>query len=297
MSIGATIRSAPLTRHRLPRPTWDDVWQFVFVAVSYYVAARAAFSIGTLSDRIFAPFWPPNIVLLCALVFTPLPRWWVPLLAAFPAHVMSEFGVGMSATQMLAAFATNCLFAMTSAGGIRQFAGPPPWFTTLCGSSSYMLICGLMSPALIAFAGAFVPILGGGAMDRYWTFWAQWYASNALGSLTLGPIAIIALSDRRSFSIANLSLCRRIEAASLVAALVAVCALAFEVSADNVMRSSIPAILYSPLPIIIWAAIRFGAKGWPAHTERRNRTTPVPHKPGIADAHWALALSEPWRSE
>jgi integral membrane sensor domain MASE1 len=124
-----------------------------------------------------------------------------------------------------------------------------------------MLIAGLLSPALIAFAGAFVAILGGIASDRYWTFWAQWYAANALGSLTFGPIALIALIECRSFSIATLSFRRGVEAASLTMALVAVCAITFEVSADNVTRSSIPALIYSPLPLIIWAAVRFGAKG------------------------------------
>ncbi|HET9220313.1 MAG TPA: hypothetical protein VFR18_25260, partial [Terriglobia bacterium] len=31
----------------------------LFVALAYYLGAQAAFAIGTLSDRIFAPFWPP----------------------------------------------------------------------------------------------------------------------------------------------------------------------------------------------------------------------------------------------
>src|SRR4029453_5483507 len=37
-----------------------------FVAIAYYLGALAAFTIGTLTDRIFAPFWPPNVVLFCA---------------------------------------------------------------------------------------------------------------------------------------------------------------------------------------------------------------------------------------
>ena len=43
------------------------------VAIAYYLGAEIAFLIGTLSDRIFAPFWPPNIVLFCALLVTPTP--------------------------------------------------------------------------------------------------------------------------------------------------------------------------------------------------------------------------------
>ena len=41
----------------------------VIVAIAYYLGAEIAFLIGTLSDRIFAPFWPPNINVF------PDPRW------------------------------------------------------------------------------------------------------------------------------------------------------------------------------------------------------------------------------
>ena len=47
----------------------------IIVAVAYFIGAEIAFLIGTLSDRIFAPFWPPNVVLFCALLLdagTPL---------------------------------------------------------------------------------------------------------------------------------------------------------------------------------------------------------------------------------
>ncbi len=34
----------------------------LIVAIAYYIGAELAFLIGTLSDKIFAPFWPPNVV-------------------------------------------------------------------------------------------------------------------------------------------------------------------------------------------------------------------------------------------
>ena len=41
------------------------------VALIYFLGAEAAFYIGTLSDQIFALFWPPNVVLFCALLIAP----------------------------------------------------------------------------------------------------------------------------------------------------------------------------------------------------------------------------------
>jgi PAS domain S-box-containing protein len=42
---------------------------------------------------------------------------------------------------------------------------------------------------------------------------------------------------------------------------VVVCALAFELGAGSVAIGFLPALLYSPLPLILWAAVRFGARG------------------------------------
>jgi len=43
--------------------------------------------------------------------------------------------------------------------------------------------------------------------------------------------------------------------------LVAAYALAFEISAGMVARGFLPAVLYAPLPLILWAALRFGTRG------------------------------------
>src|ERR1700730_4627007 len=91
----------------------------IVFAFAYYLGAEAAFLIGTLSDKIFAPFWPPNVFLFLALVVVSY-RWWpLYILAGFPAHVLAEIGVGMGWTQIVVAFATNCMVAMLSAFGIR----------------------------------------------------------------------------------------------------------------------------------------------------------------------------------
>src|SRR5258708_3124999 len=75
------------------------------VAVAYFAGAEAAFLIGTLSDKIFAPFWPPNVILFCALLRAPERHWWLYIVATFPAHALAELQVGMPAAQLLVAFA------------------------------------------------------------------------------------------------------------------------------------------------------------------------------------------------
>src|SRR3954447_20188460 len=98
----------------------------VTIAFAYYAAAEAAFLIGTLTDQIFAPFWPPNAILFCALALVPYRRWPHYIIAALPAHIMAELTVGMGWLQMFSAFATNIMVALLNAFGLRYLFGPPP---------------------------------------------------------------------------------------------------------------------------------------------------------------------------
>jgi PAS domain S-box-containing protein len=249
--------SASLFKRALVRLN-SDIGKAAFVAIGYFVGAEIAFFIGTLSDKIFAPLWPPNTVLFCALVLTPPKRWWIYILAAFPAHIVVELGVGMGALQLLIAFITNALIALVSAAAMRRFVGERPWFSDVRKTWLYVLIAALVVPAIVALGGAFVPILGDGSLEDFGLHWTQWFASNSLGSLALAPIALILLAEPPLPSAPAL---RTVEALVIGTALVVVCTIAFEVSAGTLESGFLPALLYSPLPLILWSTVRFGASG------------------------------------
>src|SRR5262245_23096432 len=201
----------------------------LLLALAYFLGAQAAFYIGTLSDQIFALFWPPNVILFCALMIVPQREWWLYIAAAFPAHVAAELGVGMPAPQLLVAFATNCSVALLNAYAVRRFVGGPPWFGNWRKAFHYILITVGIGPAAAALGGAFVPILGGGALDQYWIFWSHWYLANVLPNLTLGPVFLIWFSDGARWVRWNPSR-RHLEPAALAAILIAVCLVAASLS-------------------------------------------------------------------
>ena len=250
--LPARERQSGASREHLPKL----IRNALIVAIAYYLGAELAFLIGTLSDKIFAPFWPPNIVLFCALLITPTRQWWIFILAALPAHIVAEAQVGMPPDQSLVAFATNCAVALLNAFAVQRVLVEPPWFGTIRKAMAYVFITAFMSPAICAFGGAFVQILGGGAIENYGLYWARWYASNALGSLTLGPIAMIMLERVRSPVISL----RHVEAALVAISLIVACIIAFE-DLSTLASRYVPALLYLPLPIIVLATARFGAKG------------------------------------
>jgi integral membrane sensor domain MASE1 len=172
----------------------------LLVALAYYLGAEAAFFIGTLSDKIFALFWPPNVFLFCALLIVPERHWWRYIAMAFPAHTIAELVVGMPVPQLLVAFVTNCMVALLNAYAIRYWIGGPPWFGTFRAASTYILITAGLSPAISALGGAVVPILGGGPPSDYWIFWSHWYLANTLPNLTLGPVFLIWFADGARWS-------------------------------------------------------------------------------------------------
>src|SRR5215469_11552630 len=231
----------------------------LLVALAYLLGAEVAFYIGTLSDQIFALFWPPNVVLFCALMIVPRRRWWLYIAAAFPAHVIAELGVGMPAPQLLVAFATNCMVALLNAYGVRRFVGDPPWFGTFSKASLYIVIAAGVSPALSALGGAFVPILGGGALSNYWIYWAHWYVANALPNLTIGPVFLIWFASGTRWS-RWIPSRRYIEPAILGTLVLGVCIVATQLI-GLVPSAFLPVLLLLPLPFVLWAAVRYGEKG------------------------------------
>ena len=232
----------------------------LLVGLAYYLGAQFAFLIGTLSDQVFALFWPPNVILFCALLFRPRREWLTLIAAAFVAHVAAEVGVGMAVPQLLVAFATNCLVALLNAYAVRRLLDPPPWLGTFRRMGTYILITAGISPAFAALGGAFVPILGGGSIQDYWVFWSLWYLGNALPSVTLGPVLLIWLTEpplwrswKAPFQV--------LEPAAIAIALIAIGLLSTELEGMSTLHIFSPAIALLPLPLILYASIRYGEKG------------------------------------
>ena len=104
------------------RPSLRELSGPVLVGVAYYLGAEAAFLVGTLSDRIFAPFWPPNIILFCALLLAPRSHWWLYIAFAVPAHVVPNPRSECRRRSCAVAFVTNCLVAVLNALLVQRVA-------------------------------------------------------------------------------------------------------------------------------------------------------------------------------
>ena len=91
------------------------------VAIAYYVGAKVAFWVGTLS-YFFAPLWPPNMILFCALLQAPYRHWGIYIAAALPDWSLAMVVHALQALRGMALVAAATLVA--ELGDITRFANP-----------------------------------------------------------------------------------------------------------------------------------------------------------------------------
>jgi two-component system, LuxR family, sensor kinase FixL len=195
-------------------------------------------------------------VLTAVLVVSDWRHWIWYLMAGVAAHLFVHWPQ-WSLTWILVANAANVARAVTAAVLIRRFLGFPPRLDSIRALGLYILAAALLAPAVGATIGA-ANVLLHPVEPTYWPTWSAWFMSNALTGLTLLPALMLALANRDAWS--------RWRGHERIAEAI-VLGLALVVSAVLPRVGSIGALLppgilfYSPLPVLIWAALRFGAGG------------------------------------
>src|SRR5438067_4263421 len=92
----------------------------LLVFVGYYLGAKIGFAL-TFQPHPVSVLWPPNSILLAALLLTPTRSWPIVLLAAFPAHCLVQFQTHVPAGMMLCYFISNSCEALIGAASVRYF--------------------------------------------------------------------------------------------------------------------------------------------------------------------------------
>jgi signal transduction histidine kinase/integral membrane sensor domain MASE1 len=205
-------------------------------------------------------FWPPNAILTATLLVAPVRRWWIYLLAAFPAHLLAQLGVNRPLSLVVALFATNCSEALVAAACVRRFGGVPTRFDTLRRMGVFIGGAVLIAPFVSSFLDA--AMVSGIGQEAYWLVWRHRFFSNVLAELTLVPVIVTAMTLRSGWG-RRTTLRGSIEVALLGIATMAVIVV---VMAEPIRgASAIPGAPYTPLalflPLILWAAVRFGPAG------------------------------------
>jgi two-component system sensor kinase FixL len=228
-----------------------NVGYFLVFGLVYYIAYRHAMSLG---QETASPFWYPDAVLLSALLVTRQNKWWMYLLGPLPIRLF----LVPSASPLwflLATYANDSLKAYLSALLLQFFLKNPTRFDTLRDFLIFVVVAGLLSPAVSAFEGALSRSLLG---HPFWPAWEQWFLGNALASIILTPLILYWVIGGWT-ALRSQTLRTRLEALLAFAGLAISAFFAFGNKSAPPYPS--PIILYAPVPFLLWIAVRFGVRG------------------------------------
>ncbi len=227
----------------------------LLVAVSYYAGSQIGFLL-TPAQSAISTFWPPNAILLAAFLLTPPRIWWVLLLAVMPAHLSIQLRTGIPLLSSLGWFVGNTGEALLGAACIRYFKKEKPLFESVQGIVVFVAFGVLLATLVTSFVDAASTFLTG-LGSNYWTLWTARLTSNMISNLVIVPtIVILGVKGISWFRRVNPA--RYFEAGVLAVGIVTVSLLVF--SAENGAGSK-PAFSFAPLPLLLWAALRFEAGG------------------------------------
>jgi PAS domain S-box-containing protein len=227
------------------------------VCLAYYFGAKVGFAL-TFQPHPISTLWPPNAILLAALLLTPPRAWAWLLLAAFPAHLAVELQSGVPLAMVLCWFVSNCSEALIGAIGVRRLIEGPLRFDSFRHVSVFVVFGAFLAAFLSSFLdAAFVKLVGWGH-GTYGELWRLRFFSNVLANMTLVPV-IVTWATRGLTFVRSASFRDWIEPSLLTLGLLAVSIVVF--SPQESGADPTPVLLYAPVPFLLWAAVRFGPVG------------------------------------
>ena len=227
----------------------------LLVFAGYYLGARIGLAL-TFQPYPVSVMWPTNVMLLAALLLNPTRNWLFLLLCAFPAHLISELHSGIPMGMALCWFISNTSEALIGAVSMRYLFETSPRFNRI-PDLLILLFCGaFLGPFLSSFLdSAFVQLNHWGYED-YWHVWRMRLYSNGFSAFMLLPL-IMTWNPKEIMSLHKAPVPRVIEASTAFFALAIVSFVAFYMHSSR-SEAPPPALLYIPLPFLLWLAVRFG---------------------------------------
>jgi signal transduction histidine kinase len=225
------------------------------VSAAYFVGAKVGFAL-TFQPHPVSTLWPPNSILFAALLLSPVRWWWFLLPAVFPAHLLSQLNADIPMPMMFCWFISNCTEAMIGASLFRYLSKQVSLDTSY--RLGIFILVAILGPFLSSFLDAGFVVLNQFGTSPYWDVFRMRFFSNVLASLTLVPL-IVTWKRGGLRSLTTAPPRRYLEAALLAAGLLIVGRLSF--GTRELVENTTPALLYLPLPLLLWASIRFGPRG------------------------------------
>jgi PAS domain S-box-containing protein len=217
-----------------------------------YLAGMKVGSALTSPGQPISTLWPPNALLMAALLVAPRRLWPLFLAIVLPAHVLFQLRAGMPLATSLGWYVGNTGEALIGAALLRTTARGRPLLRTVRGGIRFVLYGALVAPLVTSFWDAAV-VVWTGLGSGYWNLFFVRLLSDTAAVLLFVPPIVTGFDGVRRLLRSPTR--RRIEVGALMAT-----ALLISVAVAAVPASPHVLILQvcAPLSCFLWAAWRFG---------------------------------------
>ena len=218
------------------------------VAILCYLADRLVFVLGIPPNHI-ASFWPPTAFLVVVLLLVRRRIWPAVIVAGLGAMAIADFENGVPIRFEIWITLGNLAETFVATLGISCLLKGAPHVSSLKTLAKYMLFAVIFVPFTSALVGA-----NGSGPGGYVLQARLWFFADALAFLTLAPAILTWIREGREWSRKSYNY---LEFAALLALLIFFGYFTFM----GTGREERPAMLYSLVPLLLWAALRLGLKG------------------------------------
>jgi signal transduction histidine kinase/integral membrane sensor domain MASE1 len=240
---------------RLSRLSWNLAKQTTFqtvtlaclVAMLLYLAIRLAGALLSHPQTVW-PLWPGCAMLVSVLLLVPQRVWPSVVPAAFAAFIICDLQAGVPISSVAWFILADTVQVLIASFCVSYFFGGVPRLNSVAALSKYAFFAVVLAPYAAAFLSAF------GIPGAYWTSWRISFLSEVLAFFTLTPTILGWVNDGPDW--ARKPLAYHVEFGVLIAGLILLGYVTFTASG-----SSSPVLLYSLVPFLLWAALRFGSLG------------------------------------
>jgi PAS domain S-box-containing protein len=227
------------------RGFWFVASAISIVFACSYLAARLG-GLLVLRPQMVWPLWPGCAFLVAVLLVTPRKVWPAVLIAGLAGFTVYDVQSVLPIRAIGLLLVADAIEILVAALGVTYVFGGVPRLNSVKSLAKYSVFAVILAPVSVASVAA-------DALDQD-SWWVSFF-TEALALLTLTP-AILSWVDialRRGKKAKG----HYLEAASLFVGLAALAYFTFVASAPG----SRPTLLYSLVPFLLWAALRFGIAG------------------------------------
>jgi PAS domain S-box-containing protein len=214
------------------------------IFLAYFLSGKFGLSLATVNESTTA-IWAPTGIAIASLLLFGRKIWPIIFLAAFFTNITTN---GTVITSMAIA-AGNTLEGVIGAYLVEKYAKGKKAFDRPRNIFLFTLLAGFLATLFSATIGVTtLSLLGFSSWDGYLTVWQTWWFGDAAGALIVTPLVILWLTKSMS------RFKHHDELLEAVLMLLAV------VLSGVVVFSGILPYPYICIPVLMWAAFRFGQR-------------------------------------